>query len=71
MSKRFCWRCKLRYCDCADAVYIPTPEQIKLECQKIQEGWTATEEFNRRVGRGPKAESPYTIPWVRTPSNYD
>lgn len=71
MSKRFCWRCKLRYCDCADAVYIPTPEQIRLECLQIQETWSLAEEVSRRVGRGSKVTLYYTVPLVRTPSNYE
>ena len=29
-------------------IYVPTPEQIRAECLKIQEGWTKTEEKNHR-----------------------
>jgi len=28
-------------------MYEPTPEEIKLKCREIQEGWNARQEFSR------------------------
>jgi len=30
--------------------YLPTPEQIRDECERIQSGWTADEEREHRTG---------------------
>lgn len=32
-------------------VYMPTPEEIRAECAKIQAGWTDEERERRRVDR--------------------
>lgn len=34
------------------AAYYPTPEEIRLACQKIQHGWSPEERQSRRLNGG-------------------
>lgn len=43
------------------ARYIPTPSEIRQECQKAQDAWSEAERRRREVGRG-RQWQPIVVP---------